>query len=62
MPIVRLTASRLIDRSELLATLGTIDGQKDGGWAEKTLGRADEVKRPEPRLRRPKMPAMRDSR
>jgi len=33
VPIVHLTASRLIDRSELLATLGTIDGQEDGDWA-----------------------------
>lgn len=59
---MHLIASRLIDRSDLLATRGTIDGQVDGGWAEKTLGRADEVKRPEPRLRRPKMPATRDFR
>ncbi len=37
VPIVHLIASRLIDRSDLLATLGTIDGQEDAAWAEKTL-------------------------
>lgn len=45
VPILHLIASRLIDRSDLRATLGTIDGQEDAAWAEKTLGRVDEVKR-----------------
>lgn len=62
VPIVHLIASRLIDRSDLLATLGTIDGQEDGAWAEKALGRADEINRPDPGSRRPKMPATRDFR
>ncbi|MBR0664394.1 hypothetical protein GXW71_08510 [Roseomonas hellenica] len=56
VPIVHLIASRLIDRSDLLDTLAQIDGQDDGAWAERMLGRADEVKRPEPGSRRVKMP------
>ncbi|MBR0652038.1 hypothetical protein GXW78_20415 [Roseomonas terrae] len=59
VPIVHLIASRLIDRSDLLDQLGTIDGQEDGMWAERMLGRADEVKRPEPGSRRVKMPGTR---
>jgi len=62
VPLVHLIASQLIDRSDLLAALGTIDGQEDDAWVEKALRRADEVKRPEPGSRRPKMPATRDFR
>lgn len=62
VPIVHLIASRLIDRSDLLDTLAKIDGQDDGAWAERMLGRAEEVKRPEPGSRRMKMPGTRDFR
>lgn len=62
VPIVHLIASRLIDRSDLLTTLGTIDGQEDAAPAEKTLGRADEVKRPEPGSRHPTMAPTRNFR
>ncbi|WP_246514429.1 hypothetical protein [Neoroseomonas soli] len=59
---MHLTASRPIDRSDLLVTLDAIDGQEDGARAEQMLGRADEVKRPEPGSRRAKMPQTRDFR
>lgn len=62
VPIIHLIAARLIDRSDLLDTLARTDGLDDGAWAEKTLGRADEVKRPEPGSRRVKMPGTRDFR
>ncbi|WP_211866988.1 hypothetical protein [Neoroseomonas terrae] len=62
VPIVHLIASRIIDRSDLLDQIGRIDGQDDGAWAERMLGRADEVKRPEPGSRRVKMPGTRDFR
>ncbi|MBR0653051.1 hypothetical protein GXW78_25570 [Roseomonas terrae] len=56
VPIVHLIASRIIDRSDLLDQLSTINDQEDGAWAERMLGRADEVKRPEPGSRRLKVP------
>lgn len=62
VPIVHLIAARLVDRPDLLDTLAKIDGQDAGAWAEKMLGRADEVKRPEPGSRRVKMPRARDFR
>jgi len=62
VPIVHLIASRLIDRSDLLDTLAKFGGQDDAGWAERILGRADEVKSPEPGSRRVRMPGTRDFR
>lgn len=59
---MHLIAARLIDRSDLLDTLARIDGQDDGAWSKEMLGRADEVKRPEPGSRRVKMPGTRDFR
>lgn len=62
VPIVHLIASRLIDRPDLLDTLAKFGGQDDAGWAERILGRADEVKSPEPGSRRVRMPGTRDFR
>ncbi|MEO3475952.1 hypothetical protein AAFN86_29175 [Roseomonas sp. CAU 1739] len=59
---MHFVAARLIVRSGLLYTPAQIDGQHDGAWAAKVLGRADEVKRPEPGSRRVKMPGTRDFR
>jgi error-prone DNA polymerase len=49
VPITQLIVHRLIDRSDLLDGLtdrGIAAG--DSGWVERMLGRADEVRRPEP--------------
>ncbi|MFC7477983.1 error-prone DNA polymerase [Dankookia sp. GCM10030260] len=63
VPITHLIVERLIDRSDLLSRLAEIDGNTtDQGWTEKTLGRADEVRRPEPGSRPPKLPGSRDFR
>jgi len=59
VPITHLIVRRLTDRSDLLdGLLG------DSAWAERSIGRADEVKRPEPGARRPKakLPDSRDFR
>ena len=66
VPVIHLIVRRLTDRSDLL------DSLPHGGsaWAERSLGRADEVRRPEPGSRRPslnqagraKMPGSRDFR
>ena len=59
VPITHLIVRRLIDRSDMLdGLLG------DSAWAERSIGRADEVKRPEPGSRRPKarLPDSRDFR
>ena len=50
VPITHLIVERLLDRSDLLSRLVEIDGDatQDQGWTEKALGRADEVRRPEP--------------
>jgi len=77
IPIIHLIVRKLTDCSALLDGLAHgEDAQgagllaKDGGsgdtaWAERSLGRADEVKRPEPGARRPpqaKLPPSRDFR
>ena len=63
VPITHLIVERLIDRSDLLSRLVEIDGATtDQGWTEKALGRADEVRRPEPGSQRPKLPGSRDFR
>ena len=62
VPIIHLIARRLIDRSDMLDMLAHIDGKEDGAWAENTLGRADEVKRPDPWSHQVKMPPTRDIR
>jgi error-prone DNA polymerase len=51
VPILHVIVRRLIDRSDLLDGLGSIDGGAEG--FDRTLGRADEVKRPDPGSRRP---------
>jgi error-prone DNA polymerase len=53
VPIIHLIVDRLTDRSDLLDGLARIDGADDG-W-EKALGRADEVRRPDPGSRRPRI-------
>jgi error-prone DNA polymerase len=61
--ITHLICRRLIDRSDLLDGLSAIDGAAE--WAERALGRADEVRRPEPGSRGPttaKLPRSRDFR
>jgi error-prone DNA polymerase len=63
VPITHLIVRRLIDRSDLLNRLVEIDGgTASPGWAERSLGRADEVRRPEPGSSRPKLPNSRDFR
>ena len=68
VPITHLIVRRLTDRSDLLD--GLPQGEEapergDAAWAERSLGRADEVRRPEPGARRPpraRLPASRDFR
>jgi error-prone DNA polymerase len=61
IPIIHLIARKLIDRSDLLDSLGQVDGAEDV-W-DRLLGRADEVRRPEPGSRQPvRMPPSRDFR
>jgi error-prone DNA polymerase len=61
IPIIHLIARKLTDRSDLLDGLGQIDGG-EAAW-NRLLGRADEVRRPEPGSRQPvKMPPSRDFR
>jgi error-prone DNA polymerase len=65
VPITHLILRRLVDRSDLLDSLAAVDGGAPGSdWAERTLGHADEVRRPEPGSRRPKarLPGSRDFR
>ena len=52
VPITHLLVRRLTDRSDLLRDLLAADPD----WAERTIGRADEVKRPEPGARYPGAP------
>jgi error-prone DNA polymerase len=61
IPIIHLIARKLTDHSDLLDGLGQIDGS--GAAWNRLLGRADEVRRPEPGSGRPvKMPPSRDFR
>jgi error-prone DNA polymerase len=68
VPIAHLIVRRLTDCSDLLD--GLPQGKEapergDATWAERSLGRADEVRRPEPGARRPpraRLPASRDFR
>ena len=46
VPITHLIVCRLLDRSDLLDGLSLLG--PGGEWAERALGRADEVRRPEP--------------
>ena len=66
VPITHLIVRRLIDRSDLLDSLVvTGEGTTGSDWADRTLGHADEVRRPEPGSRRPpkaKLPGSRDFR
>jgi error-prone DNA polymerase len=58
-----LIVTRLEDRTELLDRLSLVD--RGGDWAERSLGRADEVRRPDPGSRRPtatELPPSRDFR
>ena len=55
VPITHLICRRLIDRSDLLDRLSLADGGAE--WAGRALGRADEVRRPEPGSGRPQPPA-----
>jgi error-prone DNA polymerase len=56
VPITHLICWRLKDRSDLLDGLSSIDGG-DNAWAGRALGRADEVRRPEPGSGQPQPPA-----
>jgi error-prone DNA polymerase len=67
VPIIHLIVRQLTDRSDLLDGLlqEEAPGRGDMAWAERSLGHADEVRRPEPGSRRPpraKLPASRDFR
>ena len=60
VPILHVIVRRLIDRSDLLDGLSQVDGPEAWG---RMLGRADEVRRPDPGSRRPvKLPQSRDFR
>jgi error-prone DNA polymerase len=63
VPITHLICRRLLDRSDMLGSLNSpVD---DGSWGEAMLGRADEVRRPNPgspRGRAGGMPGSRDFR
>ncbi len=62
VPVTDLIVRRLADRSDLLDEFTALDGGA-GERAERALGRADEVRRPEPGGREPlgaKLPASRD--
>ncbi|WP_245615457.1 hypothetical protein [Muricoccus aerilatus] len=58
VPVNHLIVARLIDRSDLLD--GLSQAESGGEWAERSLGGADEVRRPEPGSRRPVLPKSRD--
>ena len=58
VPVNHLIVQRLIDRSDLLDGLN--QAEQGGEWAERALGRADEVRRPEPGSRSPVLPRTRD--
>jgi error-prone DNA polymerase len=62
VPITHLICRRLIDRGDLLQQLSI--SANDPSWADATLGRADEVRRPDPGSARTKtgLPASRDFR
>jgi error-prone DNA polymerase len=65
VPITHLIVRTLTDRSDLLDSLVAVDGDPTGrDWAERTLGHADEVRRPEPGSQRSqaKLPGSRDFR
>ena len=65
VPITHLVIRRLVDRSDLLdSLLSPGDAAGDTGWTERNLGRADEVRRPEPERRPPRagLPGSRDFR
>ena len=63
MPITHLICRRLADRSDLLDGLSSIDGGQNAR-AGRALGRADEVRRPEPgsAAAAPRLPRSRDFR
>ena len=54
VPVNHLIVARLVDRSDLLD--GLSQAEQGGEWAERTLSRADEVRRPEPGSRRSVLP------
>ena len=62
VPITHLICRRLIDRSDLLRGLNT--AESDPSWSDAILGRADEIRRPDPDSARTKvrMPNSRDFR
>ncbi|NKE44155.1 error-prone DNA polymerase [Roseomonas frigidaquae] len=63
VPILHVIARRLVDWSALLDALPQAQG--NSAWAERSLGRADEVRRPDPGARAPKrarLPPSRDFR
>ncbi|WP_439596222.1 error-prone DNA polymerase [Falsiroseomonas sp.] len=60
IPILHVIARRLVDWSALLDSLPQAQGSS--AWAERALGRADEVRRPEPGARAPKRSALPPSR
>ena len=63
VPITHLICRRLVDRSDLLDGLSSIDSGSNA-WAGRALGRADEVRRPEPGSAAtvPRLPRSRDFR
>ena len=62
IPVTHLICRKLIDRSDLLSNLSESEG--DPIWGDAALGRADEVRRPDPGSARAKagIPASRDFR
>ncbi len=62
VPVTHLICRRLVDRSDLLQTL--TESEHKVSWSDTTLGRADEVRRPDPGSARQKvaLPPSRDFR
>ena len=65
VPITHVIVGRLVDRSDLLNGLTDVTDPTEGNaWIERALGRADEVRRPEPgsQQSKTKLPGSRDFR
>jgi error-prone DNA polymerase len=65
VPVTHLVVRRLVDRPDLLGCLTDPElGAGDSDWVDRVLGRADEVRRPEPGSQRsgPRLPGSRDFR
>jgi error-prone DNA polymerase len=60
VPITHLICRKLIDRSDLLQQLSVPNAHQ--AWIDATVGRADEVRRPDPASARAKIAGLPESR